>query len=891
MNLFNTWPESQARLGRWALLLGWLGLIALPLLPISRDGRRPEICDTLPICGDGLGTDLFWNLGLPLVLVCVVLSHELWRRICPLSFVSQLARALGWQRTVAGRNGKPQLVAVEENSWLGRHHVQLQWSLLIAGLCLRILIVNSNALAFGLLTAAALLGALVSGWAYSGKAWCHYLCPFGTAQQVLTGPRGVIGSSAHLDSPTRTTQAMCRTVASQAGEADVSTCVACSRPCLDIDAERTYWQNLQGKRGLNWAWYSYPGLILGFFLLIQATAPAGLPVDYLKSRLFVYDNRLAALAWQPFLPAGWPQLPRLVMIPLLLTAACVLSQQLFQALQRGLEQRHASGGLNGARERAIHQTRLLATFCSVNTYFQFKGSPFGIGGSRGDALFIALVVGLSAVWLHRGWHRDRGLYERESTSTSLRRQLAKLGSQLQGLLAGRRLEDLSPGEVFVLAKALPVQAQSERRAVYRSVLDDLLHQGRLDRRSSLLKLEELRTTLGLSPDDHQSALEVLSVEDPLLDQLTASELTGLDLRRSAAHEEIEDLLRLSGHTTLASDTLSRSARQRLERIRLESGLDSASWEELLAEYAPGASRGSRQLHQLRSAVGHHLAERRSLEQASARNPLLRPLLLSLDRRIAGLLPPLVELEQQLLRATGQTRPDAASLALYGALSAQGIPFLASEDATTLALGEWLDEGQPAELVLEPLPEPDTVLDSLCGDGSDPASQEWARALVAGQPPRGQQLWAELAATPSGEVLLASLEPRVLLEFPRLSQLHRADDGQQVALEPDAVALLLAGGCRHRHAGDLGDAMGDDLRAAGSVAASLTFIGLIDYLLGPAASSGPPRMALTAAPGGCRWLSFQRRHFRELLDIAPVLESRIIRELALANRRPEQIARI
>jgi hypothetical protein len=51
------------------------------------------------------------------------------------------------------------------------------------------------------------------------------------------------------------------------------------------------------------------------------------------------------------------------------------------------------------------------------------------------------------------------------------------------------------------------------------------------------------------------------------------------------------------------------------------------------------------------------------------------------------------------------------------------------------------------------------------------------------------------------------------------------------------------------------------------------------------------MALTAAPGGCRWLSFQRRHFRELLDIAPVLESRIIRELALANRRPEQIARI
>ena len=211
-------------------------------------------------------------------------------------------------------SGKPQLVAVDDNSWLGRHHVQLQWSLLIAGLCLRILIVNSHALTFGLLTIAALLGALVSG------------------------------STAHLDSPTRTTQSMCRTVASQSGQADVSTCVACSKPCLDIDAERAYWQNLQGKRGLNWAWYSYPGLIVGFFLLIQATAPPGLAVDYLKSRLFVYDNRLASLAWEPFLPAGWPQWPRLVMIPLLLTAATVLSQQLFQALERWLARRHARAG-------------------------------------------------------------------------------------------------------------------------------------------------------------------------------------------------------------------------------------------------------------------------------------------------------------------------------------------------------------------------------------------------------------------------------------------------------------------------------------------------------------------------------------------------------------------
>ena len=90
--------------------------------------------------------------------------------------------------------------------------------------------------------------------------------------------------------------------------------MACAKPCFDIDAERTYWQSLSGQRGMAWAWYSYPGLILAFFLLIHSYAPAGASddgIDYLTSNLFTYDGRLAAMAWQSLLPAGWPQLPRL----------------------------------------------------------------------------------------------------------------------------------------------------------------------------------------------------------------------------------------------------------------------------------------------------------------------------------------------------------------------------------------------------------------------------------------------------------------------------------------------------------------------------------------------------------------------------------------------------
>jgi hypothetical protein len=142
---------------------------------------------------------------------------------------------------------------------------------------------------------------------------------------------------------------------------------------------------------------------------------------------------------------------------------------------------------------------------------------------------------------------------------------------------------------------------------------------------------------------------------------------------------------------------------------------------------------------------------------------------------------------------------------------------------------------------------------------------------------------ELAATPTGVALLASLEPRVLLQFPRLSQLDQAGEGQLFTLEADAVALLLAGSCRRRN--------GEDLRAAQSAAAPITFIGLVDYLLGLGTSPGIDRTELSAATGGCRWLTFQRRHFRELLDIAPVLETLIIRQLALANRRPDPATQI
>jgi hypothetical protein len=895
---FNRWPERQARLARWGLLLAWLGLIALLLKPELGPAYGSIVCRESTICRPGIGNDLFWNIGLPLVILVVYLSHELWRRICPLSFVSQLFRALGWQRTVLNRAGKPQVAAISESSWLARHHIQLQWGLLIAGLSLRLLIANSNGLILALLFAASLLAALISGWAYGGKTFCQYLCPFAPAQQILSGPRSLLSSQAHLGGSSKTTQSMCRTVGAQ-GQ-DISTCVACAKPCFDIDAERTYWQSLSGKRGMAWAWYSYPGLILAFFLLIQSYAPAGASdhgIDYLTSNLFTYDGRLAAMAWQSLLPAGWPQLPRILAIPALLSAGGVTSERLFHQIERLQRHQLRAAAPELAKERAIHRTRLLATFAAINIYFYFKPNLFDSGDSLGWVELQLLIVAISSVWLYRSWDRDRSLYERENTSTSLRKRLAKLGAKLQPLLAGRQLEDLSPGEVFVLANALPVQETSQRQSIYLDVLRDLLSSGRLDRTASLKTLADLRTSLRLTDADHQRSLEILTSEDQRLTSLSPEDLAGLNLCRNAASQEIEDLLLLSGSTVLHLDRLDAYGRGRLNRIQIESGLDDDSWAQLLNEFGPGSQYGERQLSQRLQLVNQAMARRESLAELSRRLPLAAPLVLSLDRQIARFLPDLVALIRSGLTAPGEQRPDEACLALLGSLSPNVLACLTSEDDTTTAITAWLDGIETKLARISPLPEATEVLEGLWLD-TDPSVALWALMVLRQvdsrqaerllQTPRtglpssktlkgfleGEQLASiEILAAIAAQPLIQRLEPGALVGLDRLCNLRQWRQGDPVERPAGGVLILLAGSCEQRQSLVPGSAP-KTIAEHGSG----TIVGLADYFGEPKSGS---QARLVASPDGCSALVFSRTGFGNLLDVSPIFEQSLIRELAIS----------
>ncbi|MEO1004201.1 MAG: cyclic nucleotide-binding domain-containing protein [Cyanobacteria bacterium J06638_7] len=573
------------------------------------------------------------------MLLTIVLSHELWRRICPLSFVSQLFGALKWQRLQTGPKGKPRIVILDPSSWLGRHHIQLQWTLLLTGLSLRLLVANSSALILALLCLSALLGALVVGWAYGGKSWCQYFCPLGPVQTVITGPRGALGTPAHLSGVTRTTQSMCRTVSAEGK--DVSVCVACTTPCIDIDSERTYWLNLTGKRGLNWAWTSYPGIVLAFYLLILATS-AGTGESawsYLHNSSFTYDSRLQELVLQPMLLIGSLPVPRLIAIPAGLSLGAWVSVQVFGWVTRFIERRAGTDDTDHSRRLAVHRTRLLATLVALNLFFFFKSNVVPGAGVAGERSLQFLVAALTSVWLFRSWHRDESLYRRESTSDSLRRQLMKLPG-LDQALEGRQLGDLSPLEVFTLAKALPVMSLQRARNVYEGVMKDLLRTGRISSASSLLQLDELRRNLNLEEQDHHAVVRQLTQDDRDLLTTDGLELLRNNLRQEAAREAILQLMNLAGLEVLQPQELSEGQRAQLDQVRVNSGLDEGEWRSVLSEFGPYGSleqdRLLRRWRQLRHERGLFLL----LDKEAASWPLVAPLARAMADRTRSL-------EQQL----------------------------------------------------------------------------------------------------------------------------------------------------------------------------------------------------------------------------------------------------
>ncbi len=512
--------ESKMHAVRWILVIAWFILtVSLFCDPISdiltdpnnllsplRDSHEciPVQDKCIPEKAYPIGTRIFWGTTLPsLVFIVFVFGHETWRRICPLYFLSQIPRALGL---------KPRL-NIEKNQWLVKNHFYLQFFILFLGLSGRILLVNSTRWILGLLFITTILSAITVVFFYGGRSWCHYVCPFGGVQTVFTGPRGLLGSKAHEASPRSITQSMCRTVDKTSGE-EKSACIGCKSPCMDIDAEKSYWEQLQ-KPGRKFLQYGYLGLAIGYFFYYALYSGN---FDYYFSGVWAYDDSLSAL-WQPgfYINNQSIAIPKIAAAPLTLGFSIIISYYICNKVEKAYRGYLKHKYPDISSQQVLHQIFTMITFLAFNAFFVYGGRPEILRLPIVlQLLFNGLIVLVSTIWLVRNWKRSAEKYQRESLTHSFRRQLQKLPIDIEQFLNGRSLDKLKADELFVLAEVLPQFSERGRHYVYKWMLEEALSEQCTSSDKSFEYLMPIRQKLGLPDEEHYQILSTISSESPEL---------------------------------------------------------------------------------------------------------------------------------------------------------------------------------------------------------------------------------------------------------------------------------------------------------------------------------------------------------------------------------------
>lgn len=261
-------------------------------------------------------------------------------------------------------------------------------------------------------------------------------------------------------------QSICRTVVQ--GDRVRNACVNCQSPCIDIEAERSYWYNQLSLKGFDLAWWSYPGLVLSFFLILQSLEP-GDPL-YISRAHWATDTRLKTHIFSNFhaIP-HLLDLPRIIAIPALLLLGAMGSFLVFFLLHRRCR-------------LSQHRCRLVATFLALNFFFCFADPSLGVLGSIPMLTIKLLVLAFSSRLVIRGWNRDRDVYLHEKALLSLYRHVLRHSSDLTSTRLdstwsrGRQIASLN-----VLVSEIGHQASQELcQRLYRLVFNDLTKEAKID---------------------------------------------------------------------------------------------------------------------------------------------------------------------------------------------------------------------------------------------------------------------------------------------------------------------------------------------------------------------------------------------------------------------------
>jgi hypothetical protein len=532
--MLNAVSEKTMHRVRWLLVLGWLLLIASlfydPITylwtqadnwasPFRIDPTRcikiRETC--LPQAPYSMSALIWWAMIVPAgIFILLVLGHEFWRRICPLSFLSQVPRALGIQRrrtVVDPATGakRRELVTIGEQSWLGRNHLYVQFGLFVLGLGIRILFINSDRTALGWFLIGTIACAMLVGYLYAGKSWCHYFCPMAPVQLVYTGPRSLLGSKTYPAPKSGITQSMCRTAAPPTST-EQSACVGCKTACFDIDAEKTYWSELQ-KPGRRLVHYGYLGMVIAFYLYYFLYAGNW---DYYFTGTWTREAEQISRVWDTgfYIYNQAIPIPKAIAVFITFAVLIGITVSMGWLLEKLCRKFVVWRGRPLTAEQAQHISFTLFTTASFWIFFSYGARPSLNRLPPMPLLaFNSLIVLVGSMWLYRTIRRSRAQYERENMAISLRKQLQRLPID-SGLLEGRSLDELTPDEVYTLVKVLQRVSQRMRLRTYKGVVLDLLQQRTVSSTESFEFFRRLRQDLQLQDADHFATLEAIAALHP-----------------------------------------------------------------------------------------------------------------------------------------------------------------------------------------------------------------------------------------------------------------------------------------------------------------------------------------------------------------------------------------
>jgi hypothetical protein len=413
--------------------------------------------------------------------------------------------------------------------------------------------VNSNRWALGSFLVFTITASLIVGFLYGGKSWCQYFCPMAPVQQIYAEPRGLLASTAHEGDRQPISQSMCRTVSPEGKE--MTACVACTSPCIDIDAERSYWQKLTDPQQ-QWLYYGYVGVVVGYFLFYFLYSGNW---DYYLSGMWAHDEtQLDAL-----LKPGLYLFNQAIPIPKIVAAPAILA--IFglggYAIGCKIEKRYKVYQRKQHRplsaEEVRHRIFSVSTFFVFNFFFLFASRNFiELLPAPFPYLFPALIAVCSTLWLYRTWQRSNNRYNRESLAGRLRKQLRKLNLDTAQFLEGKSIDDLNADEIYVLAKVLPGFSKEKRLQTYKSIMRESIEEGYLKADQIFAGLQQMRKELEISDKEHEPILDELIAENP-------------ELFRSDRPHSREDSLRLESFRETFLETILESWKDHPEESHIQ----------------------------------------------------------------------------------------------------------------------------------------------------------------------------------------------------------------------------------------------------------------------------------------------------------------------------------